>query len=290
MRDFHQPADDYRRIEQAIAFISANRHRQPDLSEIAASVHLTEYHFQRLFSRWAGISPKRFMQYLTSNYAKKLLRESHSVLDSAYEAGLSGPGRLHDLLVTFEAMTPGELKRAGEGLTVHYGFHPTPFGECLLGSTSRGICGLYFLRNGNHGQALDWLRSNKERAKFVESPNATAPLTRKIFSASKTKSPVPLHLYVRGTNFQVKVWEALMQIPAGAVVSYEDLAAHLYQPRSARAVGNAVAKNPISYLIPCHRVIRKVGETGNYLGGPHRKKALLAWEASKWGSELVNGE
>lgn len=282
---YAQSADDYRRIEQAILFVEKNFRRQPSLDEIARSVYLSEHHFQRLFSRWVGISPKRFLQFLTKEYAKKLLEQSSNLLDVTYEAGLSSPGRLHDLFVACEAVTPGEFKGEGEGVNIAYGFHDTPFGECLLARTERGICGLYFVKNENRKQALGYLKANWPKAELREAPAATAPFIQHIFAPAGKNRMAPLHLFIKGTNFQIKVWEALLRIPMGGMVSYEDIAAHLGMPKASRAVGNAVAKNPVSFIIPCHRVVRKVGETGNYLGGPLRKKAILAWEAARVNSD-----
>ncbi len=278
--DYAQSAEDYQRIENAITFIEKNFRRQPGLEEIAASMHLSEHHFQRLFSRWVGISPKRFLQYLTKEYAKKLLQKSSNLLDVTFESGLSSPGRLHELFVTCEAMTPGEYKSAGQGLLISYGFHPTLFGECLLATTERGICALHFVKN-NRKQTLARLREKWPHAQLQHAPEKTAPLITRIFYPTRKKSMSPLHLLVNGTNFQIKVWEALLKIPSGARVSYADVARYLGIHQASRAVGNAIAGNPITYLIPCHRVVRKAGETGEYSGGATRKKALLAWEAAK---------
>lgn len=278
--DDAQSVQDYQRIENAITFIEKNFKRQPTLEEVAASVHLSEHHFQRLFSRWVGISPKRFLQYLTKEYAKKLLQKSSNLLDVTFEAGLSSPGRLHELFVTCEAMTPGEYKSAGEGLVISYGFHPTLFGECMLATTERGICALHFVKK-NRKQTLARLRKKWPLAQLQYAPERTAPLVARIFYPARKKAPTPLHLLVNGTNFQLKVWEALLKIPSGARVSYADVARYLGVPQAARAVGNAIADNPITYLIPCHRVVRKAGEPGEYSGGTTRKKALLAWEAAK---------
>lgn len=271
---------DYARVEQALAFLHENYHRQPTLEEIASSVSLSEYHFQRLFSRWVGISPKRFLQYLTKEHAKELLAQSDDLLSVAYEAGLSGPGRLHDLFVSCEAVTPGEYKAQGAGLQIAYGFHMTPFGECLVGATERGICALNFLYSSSHGQALERLQRNWPQAEVIEDPARTRPLVEQIFGLSHQPPGAPLSLYLKGTNFQIKVWEALLRIPPGSAVSYETVARAIGRPHSVRAVGNAVASNPIQYLIPCHRVIRKMGEFGNYQGGIPRKMALLGWEAA----------
>jgi AraC family transcriptional regulator, regulatory protein of adaptative response / methylated-DNA-[protein]-cysteine methyltransferase len=271
-------AEDYRRVEQAIEFLEHNFRRQPDLGEIAAGAGLSEYHFQRLFARWVGISPKRFLQFLTKEYAKELLAESRDLLQVADESGLSGPGRLHDLFVTCEAMTPGEFKSRGAGLRIRYGFHPTPFGECALLSTERGICGLTFVREGR-ASTLGRIRKELEKASLVEDERSTGALAARAFGGGS--DGWPLHLYVRGTNFQIKVWEALLRIPSGTVATYEEVADSIGVPGGARAVGNAVGSNPIPLLIPCHRVIRSTGEFGNYGGGPLRKMAMLGWEAAR---------
>ncbi len=278
--NFYQLSADYLRIEKAIMFLEKNFKNQPSLKEIAQSVHLSEYHFQRLFSRWVGISPKRFLQFLTKEYAKELLKKSINLLDVTYEAGLSSPGRLHDLFVTCDAVTPGEVKTRGEDLTISYGFHATPFGECLLACTERGICSLTFVKNGDRQKELEKLKRNWRRATLREDPDTTGPMVSQIFNPSSAPGSTPLHLYLRGTNFQLKVWEALLRIPAGYVVTYEDIAAYIGKSRAVRAVGNAVAKNPVSFVIPCHRVIRKIGDFGNYQGGTARKKAILGWEAA----------
>lgn len=275
-----QASDDYDRIEKAIKFIEKNFSSQPDLKEIAAHIGLSEYHFQRLFSRWVGISPKRFLQFLTKEYAKHLLEDSANLLDVTYEAGLSSPGRLHDLFVTCEAVTPGEYKSKGEGLTITYGFHPSPFGECLLAITARGICGFFFVKNRDRKDPLTELRFFWKNADIVEDQHASRELIGRIFYPSFANTSAPLHLILNGTNFQIKVWEALIKIPFGTVVSYEDVAIQVGLPRATRAVGSAVGKNPISFIIPCHRVIRKTADFGNYGGGTARKKAIIGWEAA----------
>ncbi len=273
--------EDYARVEKAIRFIEAHALRQPSLAEIASSVDLSEFHFQRLFSRWVGISPKRFLQFLTKEHARKLLEESRDVLSVTYDAGLSSPGRLHELFVTCEAVTPGEVKNRGEGLTIEYGFHPSPFGRCLLARTERGICGLSFVQDELPEAALvRHLRARWTGARVVEAPESTVGLSRQIFAFPQQHASAPLHLFVRGTNFQIQVWQALIRIPFGKAVSYEDIARHIGMPAASRAVGNAVGSNPIPFLIPCHRVIRKLGEFGNYGEGPERKKAILGWEAA----------
>jgi AraC family transcriptional regulator of adaptative response/methylated-DNA-[protein]-cysteine methyltransferase len=272
--NFAKLSEDYNRIERAIQFIEANVNRQPDLREVAEYVHLSEYHFQRLFTRWAGISPKRFLQFLTKENAKALLRQS-SLLETAYSSGLSSPGRLHDLFVKCEAVTPGEYKLQGAGLRIVYGFHATPYGECLLASTDRGICFLAFVTAEGRDAALKILKEEWRNANFIEDSSRTLPHIETIFTP---KGKTAVKLYLKGTNFQLKVWEALLRIPSGQVSSYEDLAATIGTSSAARAAGNALAHNPIAYLIPCHRVLRKVGDFGNYRYGSARKKAMLMRE------------
>jgi AraC family transcriptional regulator, regulatory protein of adaptative response / methylated-DNA-[protein]-cysteine methyltransferase len=239
-------------------------------------VGLSEYHFHRVFTRWAGISPKRFLQFLTKENAKELLNRS-SVLDATYSVGLSSPGRLHDLFVHTEAVTPGEYKARGDGLTIRYGFHSTPFGEALIGLTERGICHLSFVQQ-DYEAALSSLKAYWRNATLLEDFSATESLIAPVFSLGH--SPAPLSLYLTGTNFQLKVWEALLSVQSGKVTTYEQIATQIGHPRALRAVGTAVGHNPIAYLIPCHRVIRKMGDFGNYRWGPARKKALLGREAA----------
>lgn len=274
---YEQQSEDYRRIEQAIQYLEAHYQRQPELNEIAEHIGLSEYHFQRLFTRWVGISPKRFLQFLTKEGAKDLLRRAN-VLDASHSVGLSGPGRLHDLLVQTEAVTPGEYRARGAGLTIRYGFHPSPFGECLLGLTERGICHLGFTQT-NHDAALANLLTDWKDAQLLEDPAATAPLIAPIFLLEHSNTPIAL--FLSGTNFQLKVWEALLRIPHGEVCTYEGLAAEIGRPAAIRAAGTAVGRNPVAVLIPCHRVIHKVGKFGHYRYGSARKKALLGWEAGQ---------
>jgi len=279
MNTYHQLSEDYQRIEQAIRYLEANFQRQPELAEIAASVHLSEYHFQRLFTHWVGISPKRYLQFLTKESAKSWLKASASLLEAAYASGLSGPGRLHDLFVTCEAVTPGEFKHKGEGLEITYGIHPSPFGECLLAVTGRGICSLMFVPGRDREAALAAFRHDWQKAELSEDPARTRPLLEQVFSSPSEKS-LPLHLL--GTNFQMKVWEALLRIPAGALTTYTAVAQSIGRPTAARAVSNAVAHNPIAYIIPCHRVIRESGEMGGYRYGIPRKRAMLEWETARF--------
>jgi AraC family transcriptional regulator of adaptative response/methylated-DNA-[protein]-cysteine methyltransferase len=271
-------SNDYYRVEQALRYLQANYRHQPSLAEIASSIHLSEYHFQRLFLRWVGISPKRFLQYLTKESAKDLLAHSHSLLDVSLALGLSGPSRLHDLFITCEAVTPGEFKQRGAGLTIHYGFHPTPFGDCLLALTGRGLCGLAFAEEGNTDALLADFRQRWGQAELIYDPAATLPYAVHIFELTSEPGGPPMQLYLRGTNFQLKVWQALLHIPTGQLTTYGLIATALGQPNASRAVGSAVGDNPIAYLIPCHRVIRKAGELGGYRYGLARKQAILGWE------------
>jgi AraC family transcriptional regulator, regulatory protein of adaptative response / methylated-DNA-[protein]-cysteine methyltransferase len=283
MTNQKQLAEDYSRIAQAIRYIETNAHRQPDLNELAAYVGLSEYHFQRLFTRWAGLSPKRFLQFLTRENAKALLANAGNLLDATYAAGLSSPGRLHDLFVQTEAVTPGEYKSRGAGVEIVYGFHPTPFGECLLALTGRGICFLAFV-DRDRSSALKDLRQSWSNATLTEAPIRTAPVVERIFSPGSGES---LQLHLRGTNFQIKVWEALLTLPPGHVTTYQALAEQVGSSSSARAVGNAIARNPVAYLIPCHRVLQKSGRFGNYRYGPTRKKAILGWEMARENVQTV---
>ncbi|MBN1287328.1 MAG: methylated-DNA--[protein]-cysteine S-methyltransferase [Anaerolineae bacterium] len=272
------PDTDYTRIEKIIHYLDTNFRAQPALKDIADYAGLSEYHLQRLFKRWAGISPKRFIQYLTAQYAKERLQQAQSVLDVAYEAGLTGGGRLHDLMVNVHAMTPGEIKAQGAGLTIRYGFQATPFGECLLAVTERGICALSFVASGGRDGALLRLHDQWALARCVEDGGKTRLIVEQIFSGGSDKR---FNLLLKGTNFQVKVWEALVKIPPGALVSYGDVARLAGIPDAARAVGSAVGQNPVAYLIPCHRVIRKTGAFSEYRWGIARKKAMIAWDAAR---------
>lgn len=275
---------DYRRVAKALEYVTEHYTEQPELAAIAEQAGLSEYHFQRVFTHWVGISPKRFLQYITLAHAKARLAQSTSLLDAAFEVGLSGPGRLHDLFITWEAMSPGEFKERGRGLTIHYGFHPTPFGECLLMLTERGICALAFVADGQREVALKELGSGWEHARLRHDQRATHPHIERIFSRDNgsVRGKSTVRLLLRGTPFQIKVWEALLRVPTGALTSYEHLGHALgYRGRASQAIGQAVGANPIAYLIPCHRVIRKSGLIGGYRWGPERKLALLGWEAAQ---------
>ncbi len=277
-----QAALDYARIAAAIRYLDAHQASQPSLDAVAAHLHLSPWHFQRLFARWAGISPKRFVQYLTVDHARTLLAQTSNVLDASLESGLSGPGRLHDLFVHVEAVTPGEYKSGGQGLAIRYGFHLSPFGRCLLAVTERGICGLVFVEDvpGSAEAALASLRTRWPAATLLRDEAATARVMESIFPADALAEPRPVHLLLKGTNFQLKVWEALLRVPAGGVTTYATVAQTIQQPAAARAVGSAVGANAIAYLIPCHRVIRKSGIVEGYRWGTVRKKAILGWEAA----------
>ena len=256
---------------------------QPDLATAAQQIGLSEYHFQRLFTQWAGISPKRFLQYLTIEYAKSKISQTKSLLDLAFDVGLSSPGRLHDLFVNLEAMSPGEFKAGGAGLLIRYGIHDTLFGKSVIATTERGICNLYFLDASE--QAIEqMLRSEWSNAEIIYDPAATQPLYELIFNAAISSHQKSLTLLVKGTNFQIQVWRALLNVPFGGVTTYQTVAEIMGRPTAARAVGNAIGKNPIGYLIPCHRVIRESGELGGYRWGTERKATILGWEAGRAGN------
>lgn len=269
-------SSDYARVEKALRYIDDHRRSQPTLEDVAEELGLSPFHTQRLFRRWAGVSPKRFLEYLTVEHAKRRLSESASVLDAALDEGLSGPARLHDQFVAVEAMTPGEYKRGGEGLRVRFGFHPSPFGRMLVAATERGVCGLAFVRESDEGELAE-LRGQWPGASLIADSGATEELAGRIFEESGDR----IRVLVRGTNFQIQVWKALLTIPEGALCSYRGLARALGRPTSARALAGAVAANRLGYLIPCHRVIRGLGQVGGYRWGTPRKRALLAWESAR---------
>lgn len=274
----HHPDPDaftYDLIAEAIAMIDADPAAQPSLEAIAARMGMSPSHFQKRFSRWVGVSPKRYVQYLTLNHAKTLLDQRHSVLDATYGTGLSSPGRLHDLFVRWEAMTPGVYAAKGAGLTIHWGRFDSPFGEVMAFGTDRGLCGLGFL--GDEGADAAWadLAGRWERAEFVENPAKIADWVTAAFDGGETR------LSLIGAPFQIKVWEALLRVPSGEVTTYSDIAAAIGAPRAVRAVGTAVGRNPVSWLIPCHRALRKSGALAGYHWGLERKRAMLAWEAAR---------
>jgi AraC family transcriptional regulator, regulatory protein of adaptative response / methylated-DNA-[protein]-cysteine methyltransferase len=275
---------DYDRISDALSYLDDHYLEQPGLDEIAAASGLSQFHFQRLFSKWVGLSPKKFLQTLSLEHAKRSLFNDASVLDAAYDAGLSGPGRLHDLFVTCEAVTPGEYKTKGAGVKIRYGYHPSPFGECLLLITERGVCGLGFVVDGDREDAFDHLTAGWREADFEVDDAATGDYMDRIFGGAGGRpraGGAPLRLILRGSPFQTKVWRALLAVPPGRLTTYQDIAQRIgYPAGAARAVGTANGSNLISYLIPCHRVIRKSGVIGGYRWGRSRKLAMIGWEAA----------
>ncbi|MPZ55761.1 MAG: methylated-DNA--[protein]-cysteine S-methyltransferase [Rhizobiales bacterium] len=274
-------AADYEVVRRAIAHIAGHWQAQPAIEEIAtaASVGTTDLH--HIFRRWAGLTPKDFLAALTLDHARKLLRESASVLDAAYEVGLSGPGRLHDLFVTHEAMSPGEWKAGGAGLAISYGFHPSPFGTALVMITPRGLAGLAFADPGEETAALADMQRRWPRARYVEDPGATSPYARRIFDPALWRPEQPLRVVLIGTDWEIRVWETLLKVPMGRATTYSDIAAKVRTPKAARAVGAAVGKNPVCFVVPCHRVIGKSGDITGYHWGLTRKRAMLGWEAGK---------
>lgn len=274
----YEDGPSYHVIEKAIHFLSNHVQEQPSLSVLSQHLGISEGHLQRMFTQWAGVSPKRFMQYLTKERAKHALRQSKSVLDTALDVGLSGPGRLHDLLVSCEAMTPGEIKALGAGLEVFHGYGDSPFGSAYVAWTGRGICHLIFSegQSETHEQALFQRWSG---ACFTRDDQQAQGIINTVFTLKKGDKPV--HLLLKGTNFQLKVWEALLQVERGALVSYSQVAKLIGSPNASRAVGSAVGANSLGFLIPCHRVIRETGEMGHYRWGIDRKAAILGWEAAQ---------
>ncbi len=279
-----QLSKDYVRIEKAIRFLQENFENHPGLKDIAKVAGVSEYHFQRIFQRWAGVSPKRFLQFLTKEHARAVLKNS-SVLDAAYAAGLSAPGRMHDLFVKYEAMSPGEYKHKGQGPKIEYGFHPSPLGDCFIALTDRGICGLSFVEKSSRKNMLAKFRKQWNKASLAQNQKRTQGYVRRIFTPWTTgmKKFSPMKLLCQGTNFQIKVWEAILKIPPGKLATYATVAESIGHARSVRAVGHAIGENPIAYLIPCHRVIRSGGHLGGYRWGIVRKKAILAKEAALFG-------
>jgi len=274
-------AADYDIVRRAIAHIRGNWRAQPEIGAIAEAAGVSSTDLHHLFRRWCGLTPKAFLQALTLNHARELLRSSASVLETSYEVGLSGPGRLHDLFVTHEAMSPGEWKAGGEGLTITYGFHPCPFGTAVVMITPRGLAGLAIADAGREHAALRDMRARWPKARYVENATATAFTARRIFDPNLWKPEQPLRVVLIGTDFEVRVWEKLLTIPIGHLTTYSDLAAKAGAPKAARAVGAAVGKNPICFVVPCHRVIGKDGDLTGYHWGITRKRAMLGWEAGK---------
>jgi AraC family transcriptional regulator of adaptative response/methylated-DNA-[protein]-cysteine methyltransferase len=283
MNVIHMPQSEdsyyYQLMRRAIERIDADDGRELSLEDIAAEMNLSPAHFQRVFSRWAGVSPKRFQQWLTLDHAKAMLKDRHTTLETADEVGLSGSGRLHDLFVRWEAMSPGDYAKGGDGLTILWGWFESPFGPALIMGTERGICGIGFAAETGCDEAMTDLVSRWPNATFAEDQDALAPLAAKVFPRADEQPTAPLFLI--GAPFQIKVWEALLQIPTGHVTTYSDIARAIGHPQAVRAVGTAVGRNPISWLIPCHRAIRKSGGLGGYHWGLPVKRAILAWEAAE---------
>ena len=271
----------YNRVAEAINYLHTNFKQQPDLATVAQQVHLSPQHFQRMFKDWAGVSPKKFMQFLSLDYLRERIYDLPNVQEAADIVGFSAQSRVYDLFVTMEAVTPQEYKTFGQGLTIHYGFHDTPFGECLIAKTERGICALAFVDEESKATELTDFKTKWQRASLIADDKATADIAQQIFNS---QSSAKVHLLVKGTNFQVKVWEALLNIPAGAVTTYQHIAQTIDNPKAVRAVGTAIGRNPVALLIPCHRVIRKSGEINQYRWGSTRKKAMIGFEMA--GNEL----
>lgn len=269
----------YHKIAKAIAYLDENFKQQPSLDQVAEQLHMSTFHFQRLFKEWVGISPKKYLQFLTVSYAKSQLEaKKASLLNVAADAGLSGTGRLHDLFVNIEGMTPGEYKKGGQDLTINYSFAETPFGDVLVASTSKGICYLAFIENAEQG--IEELKKQFPNATYQQKSDLNQENTLLIFNNDWSQlSDIKLHL--KGTDFQLKVWQALLSIPQGGLVTYGEVARRINQPTASRAVGTAIGSNPIAYLIPCHRIIQSSGNTGGYRWNPIRKKAMIGWEAAK---------
>jgi AraC family transcriptional regulator of adaptative response/methylated-DNA-[protein]-cysteine methyltransferase len=272
---------DYETVRRAIAFVSENFREQPEVEAVAEAAGTTPRALTELFRRWCGLTPKEFLAAVTLDHARRILRETPSVLDASFELGLSGPGRLHDLFVVHEAMSPGEWKSGGAGLTVKYGFHPSLFGTALVMTTERGLCGLAFADEGETAVALEDMRKRWPNARYVEDQAQTAAVARRIFEPTQWRKETPLRIVLIGTNFEVRVWETLLRIPLGRATTYSDIARNVCSEKAARAVGAAVGKNPISFVVPCHRVVGKNGNLTGYHWGLTRKRAMLGWEAGR---------
>lgn len=273
---------DYQRVAKAIHYIKEHSDDQPELDEIAKAVHLSPYHFHRIFKDWAGVTPKSFLQYISLSNAKKLLQDNQSIERATFLTGLSSTSRLHDLFVNIEGMTPGEFKNGGKGLKIRYQFAESPFGNLLIASTGKGICNLIFVDSEKKG--LNELKQNWYKAALEESKDEHITSAQKVFTGD-WENPDKIKLHIRGTDFQLKVWEALLKIPAGKLATYSGIAGRIGNPKASRAVGTALANNPVAYLIPCHRVIKKAGGIGEYRWGSTRKTAIIGWEVAKTGKD-----
>ncbi|MBL8791489.1 MAG: bifunctional helix-turn-helix domain-containing protein/methylated-DNA--[protein]-cysteine S-methyltransferase [Rhizobiales bacterium] len=281
MEQTHSQLDDYGRVRDVLAYLTVNWRDQPSLDVLAARAKMTPESLQRLFTRWAGLSPKAFLQAITLDNARAMLKDRASILDTALDLGLSGPGRLHDLFVTHEGMPPGAYKKKGAGLTIAYGFHPSPFGMALVMVTPFGLCGLGFADPGEEKKALADMTGRWPNAQYTEDSARTAPYAARIFSPDKWRDGQPLRVTMIGTDFEIRVWETLLRIPTGKATTYGDIACAVGSPKAARAVGAAVGRNPISFVVPCHRVIGKSGDLTGYHWGLTRKRAILGWEAGQ---------
>ena len=278
---------DYDSVRRAIAFISEHWRGQPTIEAMADAASVTPDELHHLFRRWAGLTPKAFMQALTLDHAKGLLRDSASVLDAALDSGLSGPGRLHDLFVTHEAMSPGEWKHGGAGMTLRYGFHPSPFGTAIVIGTDRGLAGLAFADPGDEQTAFADMTRRWSNATFVEDTDGTSALAQRVFDKQLWRPDQPLRVVLIGTDFEVRVWETLLKVPMGRAVSYSDIATNICNPKASRAVGAAIGRNPVSFVVPCHRALGKDGKLTGYHWGITRKQAMLGWEAGQLGATKV---
>lgn len=274
-----EESDDYDVVRRVIEFVTENWRDQPSLEAIAERVRMEPTRLQKLFTRWAGLSPKAFLQALTLDHARALLEQSATVLDTTYEVGLSGPGRLHDLFVTHEAVTPGSYRARGEGLVIRYGFHPSPFGRALVMATEYGLAGLAFADDGQETATLADMMRRWPRAEYLEDPAATASLAGRVFDPRQWRPETPLRVVFIGSDFEIRVWEALLKVPFASATTYSDVARRIDKPNAARAVGAAVGKNPISFVVPCHRVLGRSGQLTGYHWGLTRKRAILGWEA-----------
>jgi len=270
----------FHRIEKAIGFLSENFTHQPDLNEIAAKVHVSPFHFQRIFLDWVGISPKKFLQYLTLDYLRNKIQETENLIEAAEMAGLSSQSRVYDLFVRIDGVTPDQFKRSGNGLNIFYGYHPSPFGMCFIAVSERGVCALRFVDEERRRDEYELFAHQWRFASLIHKPDFTQPYVQKIFQRERT-APDNLQVLVQGTPFQVKVWEALVKIPFGTIGTFQQIAEAVERPNAVRAVASAVGYNPIVYLIPCHRIIRKDGTMGDYHVGRVRKKAMIGWEMAR---------
>lgn len=290
---------DYETVRQVLEHITENWRDQPELDDLSKLTGVEPTRLQKTFTRWAGLSPKGFLQAVTLDHAKKMLHEGLSLLDASYELGLSGPGRLHDLFVTHEAMSPGVYKAGGDGVTIRYGFHDSPFGQALIMATDRGLAGLAFadaegtttagrhdgeVANFTHARAMADMTQRWPKASYVENSAFTAPYASRIFDPSRWRAEEPLKVVFIGTDFQIRVWEGLLKIPLGGATTYSSIAEELGNPKASRAVGAAVGRNPISFVVPCHRVLGKSGKLTGYHWGLTRKRAMLGWEAGVKGA------